>query len=430
MSIRHFDDCFEFQATCPFRDCPAHQQGVVFHSQAEYQKHHSLNHERRDKFRNNLIWICPECGKNCSSFYNFSAHVSTHRDVCQPPWICTLPAVKLNDTKYVGFDFAVGVCGKRSSTKNNLKSHIVSVHKVKFTKTKPTKTEKGISKSIESNCCPVLCHGRASQGSHFANHPFGSGDQLSHDARRDTSIKPLSIKFTSSYSHSDQTVAATRHNPLRAGTASLYPYRPTHYLQKPPSLRSFCSRSSTSTVPAYTVPNSPCSSSVSSNSISSIGSQGDWHSLRVLDRGSSSPVSPCLCLQSQCGSSVSSDQLQSLSKQIASTRTTTSSMDKSESKTSFSDSKSINPATNGMRNGIAAESPALLSTEDIAKLKNLMSCLESDESEGVDLETLMECIEMVKWIQFQENSKELQEMFNYLQDELGRHATTSSGSSH
>lgn len=105
-------------------------------------------------------------------------------------------------------------------------------------------------------------------------------------------------------------------------------------------------------------------------------------------------------------------------------------MDKSESKTSFSDSKSINPATNGMRNGIAEESPALLSTEDIAKLKNLMSCLESDESEGVDLETLMECIEMVKWIQFQENSKELQEMFNYLQDELGRHATTSSGSSH
>lgn len=132
MNIHRFEDCYEFQATCPFRNCPAHQRNEVFRSQTEYQKHHSLKHERRDKFRNNLMWICPECGKHCSSFYNFSAHVSTHRDLCQPPWICTLPAVKPHG-KYAGFDFEMSICGKRSSTKNNLKSHIMSVHKVQLT---------------------------------------------------------------------------------------------------------------------------------------------------------------------------------------------------------------------------------------------------------------------------------------------------------
>eukprot|EP01084_Bolivina_argentea_P049423 90902_1 len=122
-----FNECYAFEATCPFKECDEYNK-TIFKSQQEYQKHHGLKHETRDKFRNNLVWKCPQCEKQCSSFYNFSAHVSMHRELCKPPWICTLKPMKhgklYNDKRNIN------ICGKRSSTKNNLISHIRSVHKL------------------------------------------------------------------------------------------------------------------------------------------------------------------------------------------------------------------------------------------------------------------------------------------------------------
>eukprot|EP01084_Bolivina_argentea_P245347 410795_1 len=53
----YFNDCFRFEATCPFKSCPDHSK-TIFTSQQSYQQHHALKHERRDRFRNNLVWKC------------------------------------------------------------------------------------------------------------------------------------------------------------------------------------------------------------------------------------------------------------------------------------------------------------------------------------------------------------------------------------
>ena len=89
----NFEGCYHFEATCPFKTCPDFQN-KIFLSQQDYQKHPTIQHERRDRLRNNLVWTCPECKKGCSSFYNFSAHVTGHRDLCKPPWICRLSQLK------------------------------------------------------------------------------------------------------------------------------------------------------------------------------------------------------------------------------------------------------------------------------------------------------------------------------------------------
>lgn len=132
LSDVNFEDCYRFEATCPFKDCPDFQQQTIFSSPQEYQRHHCTKHEQRGNFK----WKCPGCPKQNSSFYNFSAHVTGHRDLCSPPWICTLlPFKKIHlkihhSDKETQHNHKIGICGKRSSTKNNLISHIKSVHKL------------------------------------------------------------------------------------------------------------------------------------------------------------------------------------------------------------------------------------------------------------------------------------------------------------
>ncbi len=111
-----FNKCYTFAATCPFKECDEYNL-TVFKSQQAYQKHHGLKRDTRDKFRNNLVWKCPQCLKQCSSFYNFSAHVSMHRDLCTPPWICTLKPCKHG--KLYNDKTNINICGKRSSIKCN-----------------------------------------------------------------------------------------------------------------------------------------------------------------------------------------------------------------------------------------------------------------------------------------------------------------------
>jgi len=121
---RPFAECHRFSATCPFKDCPSFGR-ETFSSHQKYQQHLRQAHRNAKK---HSAWKCPhpQCRKTCSSFHNFSAHVSMHRELCRPPWICMLPPGKsgmLHDPTNRS------ICGKRSSTKNNLIKHIRSIHK-------------------------------------------------------------------------------------------------------------------------------------------------------------------------------------------------------------------------------------------------------------------------------------------------------------
>ena len=127
-----FEKCYRYESECPFKDCADYKK-KVYKSPQEFHQHIKLKHGTREKYRNLKVWKCPEssCGKPCSSFYNFSAHVAAHRDLCDPALICLLS--RATSSKYANMlhptQTKSSICGKRASTKNNLMSHIRSVHK-------------------------------------------------------------------------------------------------------------------------------------------------------------------------------------------------------------------------------------------------------------------------------------------------------------
>ena len=86
-------------------------KNVIFDDEIEYQQHYISTHLDGINNRNSYL-KCPECGKINKSWYNFVAHTTTHRQYCQPPWICNYTTN----------------CNKRCSTRHNLTKHIQSHH--------------------------------------------------------------------------------------------------------------------------------------------------------------------------------------------------------------------------------------------------------------------------------------------------------------
>lgn len=71
-------------------------------------------------------WLCPGCGKVSASWYNYAAHVTLHKTICDSPWICKLPP--LTKKKYIDIHNGKLICGKRCSTKHNLIKHLKALH--------------------------------------------------------------------------------------------------------------------------------------------------------------------------------------------------------------------------------------------------------------------------------------------------------------
>lgn len=86
----------------------------VFDDELLYQDHCNDAHQEFNGF------VCPECDKKSTSWYNFHSHITTHREYCQPPWICCM---KNTDTE----------CGKKCSTRHNLIKHIQGYHQSNVT---------------------------------------------------------------------------------------------------------------------------------------------------------------------------------------------------------------------------------------------------------------------------------------------------------
>ena len=130
---------------CPFNDC-YNQNPFIYSNQMEYQQHHINTHQLRDKNGNLLNnkeskWKCPECQSISQSFTNFIAHVTIHRNISSPPWICKLSLSTYNNSNNSNNSKNntkkrdnKKICGKACSTKGNLIKHIRAVHRVKIIK--------------------------------------------------------------------------------------------------------------------------------------------------------------------------------------------------------------------------------------------------------------------------------------------------------
>jgi len=250
----------------------------------------------------------------------------------------------------------------------NLKSHIMSVHKVQLTQN-PTVNGKPLSRvgipGSRSTSALLLhqnhqCHDNPPQES--KRHPHG----LAHlpwlhptsmsTHQRLPQLHPMSVPV-SSHKMADTTKPINRPNSF---------------------------------------PRSP--GSIASNSTTSTSS------LQHVDLSSISPITPsrtsesCRCWSPDSPVSLSSEQQ--------------SSPERSRTNATYGNHQGID-----RRNRTAC----ILNPIQIEKLKQLMDALNGDGRNSVDRATLMECIETYKWLKYQRDRYELQELLRNLQDALRRH---------
>eukprot|EP01083_Nonionella_stella_P011948 33904_1 len=60
-----------------------------FSEERQYYEHYIDKHFK-NKNKNNKL-SCPHCDKESTSWHNFFAHVTIHREQEQRPWICAIP---------------------------------------------------------------------------------------------------------------------------------------------------------------------------------------------------------------------------------------------------------------------------------------------------------------------------------------------------
>eukprot|EP01084_Bolivina_argentea_P313293 542534_1 len=120
----NFEDYHKYEMNC-FECSRLGIKNKIFYDHSEYQQHHIEEHQvntngsKHSKKTKKLK--CSECNKQSASWYNFCAHITTHRDHCQPPWICTiLKSKSKSDPK--------AICGKSCSTRHNLIKHQEGFH--------------------------------------------------------------------------------------------------------------------------------------------------------------------------------------------------------------------------------------------------------------------------------------------------------------
>lgn len=140
----NFEDYYKYEMKC-FECSRSGIKNKIFYDELKYQHHHIEHHETRKNDKKNKL-ICSECFKESQSWYNYAAHITTHRDHCSPPWICQM--IK-NANK---------ICGKRCSTRHNLIKHMEGYHRynVKYKKKNPVQYKKKLKsmklmKSLTNN---------------------------------------------------------------------------------------------------------------------------------------------------------------------------------------------------------------------------------------------------------------------------------------
>ena len=91
-----FNDCHSFEMKCPYHNCM--YSNKYFTNMKSFHQHHIMYHQKKD-INGKLIqtreakWQCPKCFKISTSWYNYSAHVTMHKDICDAPWICSLEPI-------------------------------------------------------------------------------------------------------------------------------------------------------------------------------------------------------------------------------------------------------------------------------------------------------------------------------------------------